>query len=465
MYELYPYFTNDGTVGLFSKGDDDIYHSTYGALSESWQKFILPSHLPEYIKTHDSIKILDICYGIGYNTKAALNVFIENYLKNIRIKKLNNETIYTDNICNENTTYNCHKNHDEQEFKNLESTEKKLVNINTNVAIDSDNIASGLLDKNSVKNKSLLIDAVDTDKILINISPFITRGRKNSILIKRYISNKYYNQENCNNKLAQVLKIKQIKLKPLNKKYKLKKEVSMILFQKLFDQSKDLFSDKILQAILEQNKFKPFFDDSMINFAKFYSKNRLNYIKSLNIYVFLHNIYYRYVSRSYKNVSNILKNNDIDITFHQKDARKYIKETSNTYNFIFLDAFTPAKCPALWTIQFFNELYNRLEKDGMLLTYSSSAAIRNALLQNGFFVGKSYDSQLKKFVGTIATKDASLIEYPLDSKDLSLITSRAGICFNDEFLELDNETIIKNREVEIKESNLISSSKVLKEYR
>ena len=49
MYELCPYFTNDGSVGLFSKEDDDIYHSTYGALSESWEKFIIPGRLKEYL--------------------------------------------------------------------------------------------------------------------------------------------------------------------------------------------------------------------------------------------------------------------------------------------------------------------------------------------------------------------------------------------------------------------------------
>ena len=44
MYELYPYFTNDGSVGLFSPEADDIYHSTYGALSEAYEKFILPAN-------------------------------------------------------------------------------------------------------------------------------------------------------------------------------------------------------------------------------------------------------------------------------------------------------------------------------------------------------------------------------------------------------------------------------------
>ena len=49
MYELFPYFTNDGSVGLYSPKDDDIYHSTYGALSEAYEKFILPANLNEFL--------------------------------------------------------------------------------------------------------------------------------------------------------------------------------------------------------------------------------------------------------------------------------------------------------------------------------------------------------------------------------------------------------------------------------
>ena len=85
MYKLYPYFTNDGSVGLFSPNADDIYHSTYGALTEAYEKFILPSDLKNFLQKNSEIKILDICFGIGYNTKSFLNFIY-------------NETIYKDNI-------------------------------------------------------------------------------------------------------------------------------------------------------------------------------------------------------------------------------------------------------------------------------------------------------------------------------------------------------------------------------
>ena len=50
MYEIYPYFTNDGSVGLYSQADNDIYHSTYGALTEAYEKFILPADLENFFQ-------------------------------------------------------------------------------------------------------------------------------------------------------------------------------------------------------------------------------------------------------------------------------------------------------------------------------------------------------------------------------------------------------------------------------
>ncbi len=56
MYEIYPYFTNDGSVGLYSQADNDIYHSTYGALTEAYEKFILPADFENFFQKHFSFK-------------------------------------------------------------------------------------------------------------------------------------------------------------------------------------------------------------------------------------------------------------------------------------------------------------------------------------------------------------------------------------------------------------------------
>ena len=71
--------TNDGSLGLYNKEVDDIYHASSGAYSESYEKFFLPSNFKELYFKNDIIKVLDICYGIGYNTKTAINEFIRNF--------------------------------------------------------------------------------------------------------------------------------------------------------------------------------------------------------------------------------------------------------------------------------------------------------------------------------------------------------------------------------------------------
>lgn len=461
MYELHPYFTNDGTVGLFSRQDDDIYHSTYGALTESWQKFIIPSHLKEFIEANTSVKILDICYGIGYNTKTALNVFLENVLnknekqnseKNIKNNnqyKTNIAPIYTDNITQE-------KNN-----KNAENLSKNAYDSNINTeAIYSDNILQDNF-------KEILIDAVDNDKTLIELSPFLIRKQKCNLFQRNnYLDNNLY-ADNVNDKFFQIKKMQNTKSVRLKNKYKLKKEVQIIILENLLNKSQnkfDIFNDKILQCILNHKKYLPFLDKFMLNLASFYKNGGYNKNSKLNNSTFLHNIYYKYISKSYKNVRKVLLNNKIDINLHHNDARKFVTEANQCYDFIFLDAFTPAKCPALWTVEFFNKLYSLLNENGMILTYSNSAAIRNAFLQNGFMIGKIYDAELKKFTGTIAVKKNNLIEHPLDEFDLGLINSKAGICYNDKTLDLDNDTIIMNRANAVKESNLVSSSKYIKEF-
>ena len=76
MRDYEPYFTEDGSVGLYSYADKDVYHSKFGALTEAWEKFILPANIE--IDNINELKVLDICYGIGYNTKALMSFVINN---------------------------------------------------------------------------------------------------------------------------------------------------------------------------------------------------------------------------------------------------------------------------------------------------------------------------------------------------------------------------------------------------
>lgn len=410
MIDFLPYFTNDGSVGLFSEKENDIYHSSYGALTEAYLKFVLPANLETFFKKKSEIKLLDICYGIGYNSKSFLNyLFQKKILKNKKIKKSffwkNPKyigAIYTDNILDE--------------------------------------------------KKRILIHGIDYNETLMKISPFI-KTKENFLN-----SNK-----NIDSKLKDI--IKKSKNKYFKTRFKIEDEINIILTMKLLEQYKTDFFDENIQEILGSKNNSQFFDKNMLNFAKFYQNQRYKTIPEGILSAFLHNIYYRYISLRYKNAKKLLKNNEICINWFKNDARDFVLNTEEVYDIIFLDAFTPAKTPSLWTVDFFQQLFNHLSYDGIILTYSNSAAIRNAFLKNGFYVGKIYNDFEKKYTGTIVSKNNACIQEELDDYDLGLINSKAGILYKDPNFNLTNLEIIANREKEIQKSNLISSTQFIKKYK
>lgn len=73
MSYIYPIKTEDGTISLFNTEVNDVYHSKIGAYTEALNKFIIPSGILEYVKNNNEVKILDMCAGLGYNSKVAIN--------------------------------------------------------------------------------------------------------------------------------------------------------------------------------------------------------------------------------------------------------------------------------------------------------------------------------------------------------------------------------------------------------
>ena len=61
----------DGSCTAYSKEYGEHYHSTKdGALSESLKKHVIPAF--EHVREKDEVVILDICYGLGFNTLATI---------------------------------------------------------------------------------------------------------------------------------------------------------------------------------------------------------------------------------------------------------------------------------------------------------------------------------------------------------------------------------------------------------
>ena len=389
-------FTDDGSVGLYSDEVGDIYHSKYGALSEAYEKFIFPAKFDKFLKTHNEIKILDLCYGIGYNSKAFLNFYFN-------ILDFKNE-ICTNNIKNINSIY-------------------------------TDNILSK-------KNYKIILHGVEFDENLIKLSPFIKQSKiysnKNNLFshVNRNQFNKYFISDTIN----------------------------IFLFLKIFETYSGNYFDNDIIQILSFKANKKFFTQNLAFLIKKYHLH--GYKLSLNeqLLALLHNIYYKYISNSYKNALKMVKNNKIDLQLYNEDARSFIQKSDFVYDFIFLDAFSPDKAPSLWTVEFINNLYNHLSDDGLILTYSNSACVRNAFLENNFYVGKIYNKYEKRFTGTVASKNKNLIEYNLDEYELGLLKTKAGICYHDNtYLSLDDTEIINNRKIVFDNSDLISATKYKKE--
>jgi tRNA U34 5-methylaminomethyl-2-thiouridine-forming methyltransferase MnmC len=71
MSQFAPYLTDDGSYTFFSEEFGQTFHSKYGAKQESVFKYAIPTLLAEKaVRGH--LRILDICYGLGYNSAVAL---------------------------------------------------------------------------------------------------------------------------------------------------------------------------------------------------------------------------------------------------------------------------------------------------------------------------------------------------------------------------------------------------------
>lgn len=75
-----------------------------------------------------------------------------------------------------------------------------------------------------------------------------------------------------------------------------------------------------------------------------------------------------------------------NFTFLKKNLmiEEYIPD--RLFDIIYFDAFSPDAQPELWTVDIFNKMYNALETNGILLTYSAKGVVKRALRAVGFEV-------------------------------------------------------------------------------
>lgn len=66
-----PELTADGTFTFFSSEFGEAFHSRQGARQEAQGKFVQPTCIAQKAES-SVIRVLDVCYGLGYNTAEAL---------------------------------------------------------------------------------------------------------------------------------------------------------------------------------------------------------------------------------------------------------------------------------------------------------------------------------------------------------------------------------------------------------
>lgn len=68
------------------------------------------------------------------------------------------------------------------------------------------------------------------------------------------------------------------------------------------------------------------------------------------------------------------------------DARVTIKQTTELFDVVFFDPFSPKVCPELWTFEVFADIFARMSPGGILATYSCARVARDNMRKAGFIV-------------------------------------------------------------------------------
>jgi len=153
------------------------------------------------------------------------------------------------------------------------------------------------------------------------------------------------------------------------------------------------------------------------------------------------------------------------------DAREKINIIPSSINFdlIYLDGFSPQKCPQLWTIEFLSKVTENLNPHGYLITYSSSAAVRKTLRNLGleiFTIKPSFKKRTFWSQGTVAISkfDENKLKTNSNFEKLSLmeeehLLTKASIPYRDQDLNSSKKEIIRRRLDEQLFANLLSTNK------
>lgn len=146
------------------------------------------------------------------------------------------------------------------------------------------------------------------------------------------------------------------------------------------------------------------------------------------------------------------------------DARQTVRELIQKQfkaDAIFFDPFSPQRCPQLWSVEFFQAIAQCLAPNGILSTYSRSAAVRTALLMTGLHIGtialddRSLPHDWSQ--GTVAAWHLQNLP-PLSLLEQEHLRTRASIPYRDPNLVDAPDIILARHRQEQQETALESTS-------
>lgn len=137
---------------------------------------------------------------------------------------------------------------------------------------------------------------------------------------------------------------------------------------------------------------------------------------------------------------------NININVYIEDARQTVQKLDDdTYDAIFLDPFSQNMAPELFSLEFFKEFRRIIKDDGIIATYTSSAPVRAAFIEAGFYIGLGPIFGRKQG-GTLASPNPLMLDYSLPRNDeVRIALSDVGIPFRDPGLNNSSDTILENR--------------------
>ena len=172
------------------------------------------------------------------------------------------------------------------------------------------------------------------------------------------------------------------------------------------------------------------------------------------------------------NSKGLYKNKNFDCKLMIGDARKEILNLPKELNFdlIFLDGFSPQKCPEIWSYEFLSQLKNKIKYEGYLITYTSAAAVRKSLKNLGFNLFNILPTLSDKnhwSDGTLATFDNQQNNpyiKQLSEMEIEHLNTKASIPYRDPTGEMLSKEILEIREKEQQFSKLLNTNSWRKKW-